>query len=186
MIRNQTSLGAYPNAMYVLSFPWKTTPTLIYNNGHLQFWILGPLSSLSLSLFCSLLTSMPITFFMLIHLCLLDAHSSTFTSFSTIFILLPTHTQGRVKESTDCFTLFYSPNNDTAVNSIMTLLANRNNLGISIEHDLSAKTKQMIVGWPADSKVAIRDWLKQNPNKTEGGKSLPFIHYYCNSLRLSN
>jgi len=69
---------------------------------------------------------------------------------------------GRDKRNTDCYPLFYSPN-DTVTNNIMSILAQKNNLTISFD----LKDKQHIIGWEGNS-TAVREWIRLNPNKTLG------------------
>ncbi|KAL6073062.1 ABC transporter, ATPbinding domain containing protein, variant 2 [Balamuthia mandrillaris] len=68
--------------------------------------------------------------------------------------------QGRHKGDTDCYPLFYYPTNNTKVNSIMNILAEKNNLSISFD----LKDKQHIIGW--SNSTSLYQYLKNNPNKT--------------------
>jgi hypothetical protein len=52
-------------------------------------------------------------------------------------LVAPSSLQGRTKSDGKCYTLFYLPNDNPEVNAIMTTLAERNKLNISIAHQLS-------------------------------------------------
>lgn len=75
---------------------------------------------------------------------------------------------GRTKADSKCYSLFYLPNDNPEINAVMTTLADRNKLNISTATELSPKTYGYVVGWPGGQAKEVREWIKKNPNMTQG------------------